>query len=491
MHPVELSPDAPVRKQADSAGKAIVIRQSLGDDTNVPPQSPDLIVTGASPAFDNTLFTDAEAFQWRFSQAPVFAKANYIYIRGANHSKTGKQQARVYLYYAQSDQVLDPGKWQSSGFTVGGVAQNYTPINALTEYQIVIPENPVMWTPPAPTAAGASYFLISWIDGSDTPTPPKWPSTPFATLEALAQYLQDHPQMAMLDTAYRGAFLRQFPGQSATQDGTGTQTCPDIIVTGVNAAADASSFATSSSYSATTLSNQAALGARNFVYIRAINTRNGPATARVYLYWATSGAVSPSSWEITDFTVAGNTQNWVDLSATKAGEVMVSTVPMVWEAPTVPASQSCVLAAYVDNSGTPSPPDFTDFGYVTLPAVSGFLSQQPQMAWLSIASTAAPAVTISMNVPLPVAANGPYYVGVQLQNIPTDGKLSISVPGPDAASTVVMPSVSVPATGAAVVWPVTYPANFGTSAVVTYTAGSTPLPPNHSVTALLLKGAPA
>lgn len=469
-----------------SSTTGIVIRQSMDKSDTVLTQSPDLIVTGPGAAFDTTVFTDPSAYDWNFSQPPANGSANYVYIRGVNYTPTGTQQSRVYLYYAQSDQLLDPTQWKSSGFTVGGVSQNYTPISAVSQFQLVIPPTPVMWTPSAPNTAGATYFLISWVDNSAQPTPPKFPSTPFANLAALTTYISQNPQMAVLDTLYRGAFLRQFPGQTSSNDGTGAQTSPDILAYGTSAAQDASAFTTSASYSSSTLTNAAVLGARNFVYVRAVNTRNGPGKSRVYLYWTTTSAISPPSWQITNFSLAGKVQNWIDLEATTAGQVMVSTVPMVWTPPALTSGQSCVLIAYADNSASPTPPDFTPFGYLTESAVASFVAGHPQLAWLSTTGSPAPNVSMSWEVPLNAGAGGPLYAGVQLNAIPTDGTFSLSIPGPDAADTVVKPSLKVPDPDMLMAWPVSFPNGFATSAVLTYTQGATAPGAGAVISAVLL-----
>ncbi|KVN99942.1 hypothetical protein WJ69_31590 [Burkholderia ubonensis] len=398
-----------------------------------------------------------------------------MYIRGVNYTSTGTQESRVYLYYAQSDQVLDPTKWKSTDFTVKNEKQNFTPINATAQYQYVIPPDPVMWSPPVPTTNGAFYYLITWVDNSANPSPPVFPSTPFADLAAFNNYIQQYPQMAVLDTLYRGAFLRQYPGQTVANDGTGAQTSPDLVSNGVTAAQDASSFTTTASYNTTTLSNQAGLGTRNFIYVRAINTRNGPVKSRVYLYWATTDSLSPPGWQTGNFSYAGNAQNWVDLTATRAGEVMVSTVPLVWNAVPLTDGVNYVLVAYVDNSGNPQPPDFSPFGYINPTDVEDFVAAQPQLAWVAIQGSAEQQATMSLEVPLNANPGGNFYAGVQLTNIPTDGTFSLSIPGPDAANTVVAQSVRVPDPNALVAWRTTYPAGFATSVVLSYFQGATTL----------------
>jgi hypothetical protein len=447
----------------------ILIRQRMDRTSPVYTNSPDLILTGTAPAFDESAIIDVQTYSWYLSQTPVPGSPNYLYIRGVNYSDMGTQDSRVYLYWVAEEHLLNPAQWQSSGFSVNGVDQNHVEIRSDSMFDIVMTH--LKWTP---RATNVRYYLISWIDNSASPVPPVWPTEPFADRAALHRYVADHATMAVLDTVYQGAFLRQFPKQTVFQAGTGAKTSPDLIVTGVAAAKDAASFTSQGSYDSDTLSATAARDVRNFVYVRAINTTGGAARARVYLYWTPSSRLSPVGWRTDSFAVAGHSQNWVDLTATRAGEVMVSTVPVVWWAP-ASETDPPVLIAYVDNSVNPKPPDFTPFGYTTPTGVQRFMASLPRLTWLAITGTAVPKTSMSWNVELAAGTgDNNRYVGVQLSKIPTDGTVSLSVPGPDADSTIVVQSLRVPDPNAYVAWPVTYPDNFRTSAVLTYSEGATP-----------------
>lgn len=308
--------------------------------------------------------------------------------------------------------------------------------------------------------------MIAWIDnGGD---PPAFPTTAFPDVPALSAYIEgQNGKMAVIDTGYQGAFMRQSPGQLPTQPGNGAETGPDIIVTGVAAAQDASAFV--AGYNDTTPHNQAVLGMRNFVYVRALNTRSGSGRSRVYFYHMASGSPSPIGWESGGFTVAGQPQNWIDVIASAGGQVMVPAIPLVWDTPTVPDGQSLILIAWVDDSANPKPPDFSNFGYLTPEVVKDFVTSTPRLSWLALSGSAAPSCTAAWQ--LPVSQTGSLYAGVQLSNLPIGGTLAFSLPGPDAANTLVK-SFAVPEPNAAVVWPVVYPAGFASSIVVTYTQGS-------------------
>ena len=452
-------------------------------------RSPDIIVAPGAAAFDTSGFTDSDNFHWDFTQVASINAANAVYVRAVNYTQTGAQVSTVYFYAVQSDAVLDPSKWSSTGFTVNGAAGNASTLTAQALYQIVASDHPVGWQPASPDT-GSSWILIACISDATPPVPPTFPSTPFAAIADLDAYIdKSNGKLAILDTSYLGTFLRQFPGQLPTQVGTGAQTAIDLIVTGSTAAQDASAFASTASYAGTTLANQVTYGVPNFIYLRGLNSRPTGGSARVYFYFTLASSPSPIGWRIDGFSVAGQTQNWLDLTATAAGEIDVPWLPIVWTPPTPGNGDSLILIAYVNDldNGGPVPPNLTPFGYLTLPTVTKFVAATPRISWLAISGSASQTTATSVQTATASPAGGKYYVGMELANLPTDGKLTLSIPGPNAANTVVA-AFAPPAPDAVVVWPVTWPANFTTAVVMTYTQGATtPVgPPNFN--AILLPG---
>jgi hypothetical protein len=90
------------------------------------------------------------------------------------------------------------------------------------------------------------------------------------------------------------------------------------------------------------------------------------------------------------------------------------------------------------------------------------------------------------NPPAPVATAGQYLVGVQCVNLPVDGSLTVSIPGPDAANTIVVPSFHPPLPNVVVASMVTYPAGFSPSAAVSYWQGATAPPVGANVRFVIL-----
>jgi hypothetical protein len=450
------------------------------------------MVIGPQDAIDTSVFIDPQTgYYWYFNQAPAIGSANYVYLRGINTSPAGTQSSRVYLYYVESDQVLNPAQWQSSGFTVNGVAQNWVNFSGQAQYQILLTDSAVLWTPPAPATSGVFYYLIVWIDNTSPFEPPAFAKLPaFADMQALATYVQSSQTMVFLNTLYNGAFLRQFPGQTVSQEGTGQQTSPDIIISGNQAIKDVSALTTPASYSSGTLSQTVVLEQRNFVYLRALNTIDGAAKARVYLFWATVGQLSPTSWSPIGFTVAGIPQNWIDLTAESTGQVLISTVPVVWSVAGQGAGQY-VLIAYVDNTSDPQPPDFTPFGYIDASAITQFVATHPQLSWLAVNTTTAAQPSLATEYPFKIAhASKSLYIGIQFSKIPTDGVVNVSIPGPDGNDTVVATSMHIPDANATVMWPVSYTAGFASSIAINYWQGATNPPQGANIVGLMTTGTP-
>jgi len=217
-----------------------------------------------------------------------------------------------------------------------------------------------------------------------------------------------------------------------------------------------------------------------------VNTRPGPCTARAYVYWTSSDALSPASWSAGNLSLAGNPPNWVGLSTDKAGGIMVSKVPLVWDAPTARSDVKPVLCAFIDNNNAGDAPDFTAFSWLKESMITGFVGQEPQLAWVTVDGTATAPPALGFEHGLSVPKAGGFYVGLRFTNVPADGTYGISIPGPDAANTVVVTGLHPPGANALVVWEVAWPDAFATTMVVRYQAGATPAPGAPAIVPILI-----
>jgi len=453
--------------------------------------SPDLIAYTGQAAYDPTLLK--RTFDWSTHQPPVAGQGSNLYLRGVDTSAKGTS-ARVSFFYAVNNPgaspnpLLDPTTWKSDGMTVGGTTQNYVDIKSLAGGDLMVNDTPLVWTPAAAPPAGATYALIAWVDNWGGNNPPPFASlTKFSSQAALNSFLAGVGTMVLWDGTYDGLFVRQFSGQTASQPGTGAQTSPDIISTGVNPAPNAALFTDPGQYDSGAVSAAVSSGVPNFIYLRVKNPNNGARRARVYLYAGDTATPALGGLQTGGFTVAGAPQNWVDLEADAANEILVSTVPVVWVPPVPqPGSIQPFLLTYVDGSDDPQPPDFSVVGYGQLSAVQLFVGTQPQLSWVAVTVTApSSAPTFAKQFAFTPPSAGSYYLGVQLQNMPSDGTFTVGAPGPDSANTLVMPSFHAPSPNAAVVWKVAFPAGFASSLVLSYWQGQT-VPSNAGATLVLV-----
>lgn len=455
--------------------------------------SPDLIAYTGQAAYDPTLLN--RSLSWSTHQPPVAGQGSNLYLRGVNTASVGTD-AKVSFFYAVNNPsaspnpLLDPSTWKSDGITVGGATGNTVEIPSNAMGDLMLNATPVVWTPGSAPAAGTTYAIIAWIDNYGGSNPPPFASlAPFSSTAALDSYLAGVGNVVLWDGSYGALFVRQFTGQTAAQPGTGAQTSPDIISTGAAPAQNAATFTDASQYASAVVAGAVTTGVPNFVYLRVINPGNAAQRVRVYLYAGINSAPSLNGLSTGAFTVAGQAQNWVDLEADTANEILVSTVPVVWVPPTTGTDQPFLLT-YVDGSDDPQPPAFNEVGYGSLGAVTQFVATQPQLSWVAVTNTAPTTVpTFTHQYPVSVTSAGNYYLGIQMTNMPADGTFTVGVPGPDAADTLVAPVFHAPTPNAAVVWKVTFPAGFATSLAVSYWQGSTQ--PSGAGTTLVVVPAPS
>jgi len=436
--------------------------------------SPDLLVYGQNAAYStsyfNTTIDDYNERSWYFSQVPTPGKTNYIYVR--SKCLTPSQVSTLYFYYATDATLLQPQKWKTDTFTMQDLASSGPPLpgnsmkmQALATNSLVVSCDPVKqkgtlmtWTP----ATSDHYYLICWVDNTGSDGPPFASLSDFTDTNALGEYIANHPQMTLLDTLYQSIFMRQNPGQTNAQEPSGTQTSPDILVTSNAAVLDYTQFATDASYQSSSLNNTVTLQERNFIYIRAKNTASQAKSARVYLFWTTTDQMAPASWRTDKFTVAGQACNYVDLQANQGGDILVSQLPVVWIADSLPTSTSqYILATYVDDSGDYTyPPDLSTFGFPNPQAVTQFVTTQPRMAWLSLTAVQpnpAPSMTTEIPMIFPAGAQGQStYVGLQFVGVDTKSTVSFSIPGSSAGNTIIKANMAVPDPNAIVIWKVTF-----------------------------------
>jgi hypothetical protein len=293
---------------------------------------------------------------------------------------------------------------------------------------------------------------------------------------------------------YSGLFLRHDINDTPQQPTTGWSSSPDLILFGRQAQTDLTQFTSAAGYM-NPFGSTVYMDDYNYVYIRGLNTTNGAQTSRVYFYYTQSNlALWPVNWLSDGMTVANVAQNWLDISATSAGQIVVGQLPILWKAPelTGVGNHFCVVG-WADNSTTPAPPVIQNFD--SFDELAQFILAHPNMAWRNTEDILNPVpldytYTTGLSVQ---SAGGTAYIQVTFKNIPPDGTFSISVPGPDPQNTVSLLDQPVSKfTSGYSAGPLVYPSNYQTSVLVTHRPGATPLPSNAQISVLpLIQQGPA
>lgn len=286
--------------------------------------------------------------------------------------------------------------------------------------------------------------------------------------------------------AYEGIFLRHYLGQLPDQNnsGSGWTASPDIIPYSVNnipQPAPSPDIFTSQAGYANAFGSTIFLKQNNFIYVRGLNTTNGPITARLWFYYVESNMVLwPQNWQSASVYVNGNLQNYMEVSAKTQNEIIVGNPPFIWNAPSLQSGNDhyCMIA-FAENPPLSQPPQS--------PAPSGYMNSwddlaqyvisHPNMAWRNTIDVSVDNPTWQQIAPIAGApAGGTFNIGIQCSNMPTDGYFAFDVPGPDAANSIHVPKTPITNPNTGLTIPVTWPPNFSSSISVSYWMGATKPP---------------
>jgi hypothetical protein len=182
----------------------IFLRHALGDTPNgggggAFSASPDIIPYGTSPMQDTSIAVSPSGYNTEYGSSLYLKQDNFVYIRGLN-TTGGPTESRLWLFYTPSDLALWPQIWSAANISYMGRAQNYAPVKATTANQIIMNDQPLIWSPP-PASAGSHYCMIAISETPPAPTPVSpLPTAGFTSLDQLAAFILAHPNMAWRNT---------------------------------------------------------------------------------------------------------------------------------------------------------------------------------------------------------------------------------------------------------------------------------------------------
>ena len=282
--------------------------------------------------------------------------------------------------------------------------------------------------------------------------------------------------------SYTGIFIRDVVGQVPDgSTGTSWTDSPDIICSGTQPLPNPSLLTDPNQY------NQGLPSAntqnplmQNFVYVRGLNATDGPQTSTLYMYYVdTSIVLWPQKWKTQGIMYNNNPdQFWVQVNATTKNQIVGSNPPFIWTPPRT-SNHYCLVVWASNGSDQSTPPDLYDIG--TVNDMGNFILTHPNVGWRNTIEVDRTLPTIENNSPIiGPSAGGWMNIGVQCSNLPTDGTIEFSVPGPDTDNTI---NFSGP-----ILYPnyaptlrVYYPPNFNTTLTYRYTKGNTSVPDGSNI----------
>ena len=302
---------------------------------------------------------------------------------------------------------------------------------------------------------------------------------------------------------YSGLFVRDNLGQTPTSGQSGWSGCPDVVFSFVPTPSPGhpvigtpANYVTQQGY-ATDFGSNVYFSQVNYVYLRALNTTSGAVTGRAWFFFAESDlCLWPTNWQYAPVVVQGVQMNYQPITATAANQVCVTGQPFEWTPPQFHAGHSsgdhyCTIT-WMENAPVSAPPvsplqqipNFNDFT-----ALANFILSHPNMGWRNTVDISAAGPTWQQTSSITGASNGGQIsVGVQCNNMPTDGHVGYSIPGPADGSFPNIDTGQLPiyTPNAAFTQPVAWPAKYTTGITISYWQGATKPPAGASIAAVVV-----
>lgn len=288
--------------------------------------------------------------------------------------------------------------------------------------------------------------------------------------------------------SYNGFFIRDYVGQPIDGPRDTKWISPDIICTGPTPLPDPKVIVNANNYNkGLPQGSQHIPLVNNWVYVRGVNPQSVPQTSTIFLYYAeTSLILWPQLWKTSGIQAAGENKNWIQLNApanSNNGGIAGTLVPFGWTPPR-PHVGFCLLAWANNGPDQLTPPVIPDL--LTTQDMAEFIIAHPNIGWKTtvegqVASDGEPIVQQTIPIIGP-ASGGTLSIGLQCHNMPTDGFIEFSVPGPDKQNTIIFPKSRIVTPNYSPSFMVEYPPNFETEMTWTYYQGVTPPPAGASIT---------
>lgn len=273
--------------------------------------------------------------------------------------------------------------------------------------------------------------------------------------------------------SYQGIFIRDFVGEQPDgQKGTSWTNSPDLFCNGTAPIADMSELTNQTNYQQglPDVHTQVPLQ-QNYVYIRGINTVDGNQKSTIYFYYVdTSIVLWPQNWKSANVMIGNEGRNWVQVTASQLNQIVATPLPFLWTPPRQ-GIHYCIVGWVKNGPDQLTPPDLYDIG--TVNDMANFILTHPNIGWKNTIEVDSKQPTVQNSSPvMGPATAGALNIGIQCQNLPTDGFISFTCQGPDAANTIIVQNLPIKDPNMMVSVKVNWPANYQSTLVFEYFKGA-------------------
>ena len=281
---------------------------------------------------------------------------------------------------------------------------------------------------------------------------------------------------------YNGIFIRDVVGETPETTGTSWTNSPDIICAGTDILTNPADLVNRDNYDKGLPSGRSQTPLQlNHVYVRGINKTNGPQTSTVYLYYVdTSIVLWPQNWKYLDISYDNNdNQNWAELNAKAQEDIVGTLTPFYWKPPRT-SIHYCLVAWVKDGPDQKTPPDLYSIG--TVDDMGKFILSHPNVGWRNTIEVdkGQPAIQNTSPIKGPSQGGG-FNLGVQCDNLPTDGFIEYKVTGPTRETSFQFPKTPITDPNYAPTIKVKWPANIDATLEFTYYKGATNPPDGANI----------
>jgi hypothetical protein len=198
----------------------------------------------------------------------------------------------------------------------------------------------------------------------------------------------------------------------------------------------------------------------------------------VWLYWVNASGnpdliLWPDNWGEAGLNVTS-----IEVTASAANQVAYTNPTFLLDGKVLTGSHYCLVTVVEDpplSNPAKDPRPTTYMGDMN--HLAAYFASHPNMGWKN--TSWQPTCQRTAAVPGPTAG-GLFYIGIRCKSMPTEGQYALAMAGPDADGSINTGPLPITTPGMLNMQPVTWPAGFNSTLVLTYYQGKTAPTPDVS-----------